>query len=89
MKYAKEVIELLAAYPGKEFRMAQIVRHVSRGVALSTRRRQAIRVGVKRVLYQLEEMGQIEQVKEGETSSYYKWKCVKLTHELNANCYVN
>ena len=35
MKYAHEVIDLLAAYPGREFRMAEILRHVSRGMPLA------------------------------------------------------
>ena len=53
MTYAEEVIGLMECYPGREFRMAQIVRHVSRGMALSSTKRHAVRKGVERVLRSL------------------------------------
>ena len=86
MKYAKEVIELLAAYPGKEFRMAQIVRHVSRAMELSSARRNAVRQGVLRVLNFLEESGQIMKIMEAPNSTYYTW-CRKVRHEVDAKRY--
>lgn len=89
MKYAKEVIELLAAYPGREFRMAQIVRHVTKASDITSRQRQAVRVGIRRVLKELIESGQVTQAKEGVTSSYYSWRSIKLIHEVRANCYAN
>ena len=75
MKYAAEVIDLLAAYPGREFRMIQIVRHVSKGMELSSAQRNAMREGVKRVLVQLQDSGQVDKIKEGETSAFYAWRC--------------
>lgn len=88
MKYAKEVIELLAAYPGKEFRMAQIVRHVTRAMSLNETARNAVRQGVLRVLASLEESGQINKEVEAPNSVYYSW-CSKVRHEARANQYAN
>lgn len=85
MKYAKEVIDLLAAYPGVDFRMAQIVRHVTKGLAVHDSRRHAVREGVKRVLMQLTQSGQVEQIKEGQTSAFYTWRC-SLQHATLQNC---
>lgn len=88
MKYAKEVIDLLAAYPGREFRMAQIVRHVARARDLTESQRHAVRKGIERVLNSLCESGQVEQSKDGQTSAYYSW-CRSLRHAVNANCDVS
>lgn len=73
MKYAEEVIELMGCYPGREFRMGQILQYMNRGSVLSRRRRQAMRNGVLRVLKELEAIGAVRRVKEGETSAHYVW----------------
>lgn len=76
MKYAKEVIDLLGAFPGRPFKMAQIVRYISPGAA--GLEREAIRKGVARAIDALEESGVV--VVETSTSSKlnspasYKWK---------------
>lgn len=88
MKYASEVIDLMACYPGRQFVMAEIVRHVTKGKNISSTKRQAVRVGVRRVLGSLIDSGQIMQIKETETSSVYMWQA-KLIHEVSANCYAN
>lgn len=88
MKYASEVIDLMCCYPGRRFVMAEIVRHVTKGRIISSAKRQAVRVGVRRVLESLIATGQIMQIKENETSSVYVWQ-VKLIHEVGANCYAN
>lgn len=87
MKYAKEVIDLLAAYPGREFRMAQIIRHVTKGREISPVKRQAVRVGVRRVIDELVESGQAVRIKQTATTASYVWPS-KLIHEVSANCYV-
>lgn len=88
MKYASEVIGLLGAHPGREFRMAQIVRHVTRARELTESERHAVRKGVERVLRSLCESGQVEQSKEGATSAYYAWSR-SLRHGVSANWDVN
>lgn len=88
MKYASEVIDLMGCYPGREFVMGEIVRHATKGKALTPAKRQAVRIGIRRVLDSLIDSGQIMQIKETETSSVYVWR-VKLTHEARANCYAN
>lgn len=88
MKYAREVIELMAAHPGVEFRMAQIVRYVSGAGDLSSRQRNAVRQGVLRVLTELECYGQVKKKVEAHNSVYYSWACRKVRHEVDENRYV-
>lgn len=73
MKYAKEVIDLLAAYPGRQFRMTEIVRHVSRARMLSTRERNAMRQAILRVLASLEDSGQVMRAAPASRSAVYWW----------------
>lgn len=73
MKYASEVIDLLAAYPGLGFRMAQIVRHVTQAKSISDSRRGAVREGVRQVLVELSKSGQVRVEKSGATSATYTW----------------
>lgn len=89
MKYAREVIGLLGAHPGRHFRMRQIVNHVARGMSLLPSQRNAVRIGVFRVLEHLRESGQVEQKKEGATSATYAWRAPELLHGEGANCYPN
>jgi len=88
LKYASEVIDLLTTYPGTEFKMAQIVRHVTRARDLSPGKRNAVRIGVFRVLEQLRDSGQVQQSKEGATSATYAWR-PELLHGIGANCHAN
>ena len=41
MKYAKEVLDLMSAFPGREWRMAELVRDASGGRELARRERDA------------------------------------------------
>lgn len=51
MKYAREVIELMSAYPGREFRMTEIVRYVRPGA--TAQEKHGIRRATLRVLVSL------------------------------------
>ena len=77
MKYAREVIDLMACYPGRHFKVRQLVRHAA--PTASPAQRASIRVSVHRVLRALEESGQIEstrgEVANGGDASYW-WKTV-------------
>lgn len=89
MKYASEVIDLLAAYPNRAFKMIQIVRHVADGHPESPKEWERVRKGVRRVLDSLEESGQVRSNRIGATnggSALYQWKP---GHELVANRDVN
>lgn len=72
MKYAREVIDLLSPFPGREFRMAEIIRHVAPNARGSDRMR--VHKGVLRVLSQLIEQGAVRHatpgVGRGEISAY-------------------
>ena len=86
MKYATEVIDLLAAYPGREFQMAHIVRHVTGGREVNPAQRNAVRIGIFRVLRELTDSGHVHQLKHSQTRSTYAWRR-PLLHEGGENCY--
>lgn len=76
MKYAKEVIDLLAAYPGRRFRMIHIVRHVAGGQPADVGQRERIRKGVRRVLEDLETHGHVARERADRLGTFctYAWK---------------
>lgn len=59
MRYAREVIDLMGAYPGRDFRMIEILHYVTNGKTLSVREKRAMRKGVLRVVQQLSESGTV------------------------------
>ena len=59
MKYASEVIDLLSPYPGREWKMVEILNDVGGGRISKRRERDAIRRGVARVLDGLIENGAV------------------------------
>ena len=76
MKYAREVIDLLGAYPGRRFRMREIIRYVA--PRASGRQLAVVRTGVWRVLSALEESGQVEIKRSGSSGAHaeYCWKSI-------------
>ncbi|MCL4822581.1 MAG: hypothetical protein KJZ57_00055 [Anaerolineales bacterium] len=76
MRYAREVIDLLGAYPGRDFKPGAIVRYVAAQRRELVRPR--LRIGVHRVLMALVESGQVERDPPGRYGSYavYRWKTV-------------
>lgn len=89
MKYAREVIELMGACPGREFRMAEIIHHVVRRREIGRAERQRVRNGVLRVLHSLRDNGSIE-ITPAETQggfSTYSWG--KVPHEIVGKCQTN
>ena len=58
MKYAREVIGLMASFPGRPFRMKNLVEYVDPGA--TGRERLRIRVAIGRVLQMLRESGHID-----------------------------
>lgn len=81
MKYAREILGLMRPYPGREYRMAQLVREASGARPLSERQKEAVRKGVKRVLEHLIETGHVERVGEGTRGTAYAWR--ELGHEVS------
>ncbi|UOK17259.1 hypothetical protein vBBaMIFTN8_72 [Bordetella phage vB_BaM-IFTN8] len=57
MKYAREVIDLMAAFPGRRFKVRQIVNHAA--PRATAQQRSSVRIGVHRVLKSLELSGQV------------------------------
>ncbi len=59
MLYAKEVIDLMGAFPGREFRMHEIVQHVARGRPANRQERNRYREGSRLVLHALVKSGHV------------------------------
>ena len=85
MKYAKEVIDLLAAYPDREFRMIQIVSHVAEGQPANSVEWERIRKGVRRVLSSLEDSEQVAAHSPHRRTGGYTLYCWKPGHEVLLN----
>ncbi len=85
MKYAHEVMDLLAPYPGRQFRMAEIVRYVAPRATGADRQR--VRNGVLRVLESLCEHGSVEIEPAACRGGFatYAWR--KVPHGLSQNCH--
>ncbi len=75
MKYAQEIIDLMGAYPGRAFRMREIVNSIV-GKEARVEERYKIRKGVCRVLHQLSTVGSIAVMKQKERGAFarYVWK---------------
>lgn len=84
MKYAKEVIDLLAAYPGRRFRMIHIVRHVAGGQP-DAAQWERIRKGVRRVIEHLEHAGHVARCEHAKGSGGFSLYAWKPGHELFEN----
>lgn len=85
MKYASEVINLLASNQRSAFRMAHFVRNIDEEA--TGRDRQRIRNGVLRVLEELEHHGTVtvERSDRRGAASLYRWK---VPHEDSHKCHV-
>jgi hypothetical protein len=86
MKYARETMDLLAAFPGRQFRMIHIVNSIC-GKNSSIKEKKQVRMGVWRVLKMLEESGHIEvEAQEGRgASAQYAWRTLSETKVLHEN----
>ncbi|TAM88965.1 MAG: hypothetical protein EPN41_04765 [Candidimonas sp.] len=76
MKYGKEVIELMACYPGRDFKMEEIVRSVASESIIGSQRT-AVRQSVLRVLQGLIENGSVlrRPTRPGvRNAALYRWK---------------
>ena len=76
MKYAKEVIDLMAAFPGRDFRMMEIIKTIS-GKSPEEKERNRVRRGVRIVLLTLIESGHVilrPAIKLRGGYALYRWK---------------
>ncbi|MGB3818056.1 MAG: hypothetical protein ACWGIK_14390 [Achromobacter pulmonis] len=77
MKYATEVLDLMAAAPGRPWRMAELVRGASGARDLTRRERNAMRQAILRVLETLHEGGQVARIEHARNSLSYVWSDVR------------
>lgn len=82
MKYASEVIDLMAAYPGRTFRLGDLVRHVSRGRHLTQQEKTRLERGVQRAMAALHETGSviIREPLPGCHGRDYQWRVTDPSH---------
>lgn len=57
MLYARELIDFMGAYPGRDFKMAELVGHVAAGRALDLRQKRAVRKATLRAVEALASTG--------------------------------
>ena len=77
MKFAKEFIGLMAPYPGREFKMADLVRGATGARELTVKERTAARQGVLRAINALIDHGQVlrRPSRPGiRNAAVYRWK---------------
>jgi hypothetical protein len=89
MRFAREVIELMGSYPGRDFRIGDVITYVRNGRELTGKQQRAMREAVVRVLQALEESQSVSVVRPFTNQrgwAYYRWK---MTHETVVNCYPN
>lgn len=84
MKYAREVIDLMAAYPGRSFRLGDLVRHVSHGRRLTQQEKTRIERGVQRAMAALQETGSviIREPLPGCHGRDYQWHVTDSSHAV-------
>jgi hypothetical protein len=86
LKYAAEVMSLLAPYPGREFRMRQIVNYCAPKKA-DERERKRVQMAVYRVLQALAESGQVV-IKERSTNgapATYAWRVLEVSKTVTCS----
>ncbi|RIQ11464.1 hypothetical protein D0846_17545 [Bordetella avium] len=86
MKYAREILGLMRPYPGRQFRMAELVRGVN--PMAEGAERQRIRNGVLRVLAELEQNGSITRVGPAQARGGYALYSWKVPHEVYQKCHL-
>lgn len=77
MLYASEVIELMSAFPGRDFRIGDVIRYVRNGKEQSACQVRAMREGVSRALAAFESTGSVIVVRPFTNQrgwAYYRWK---------------
>ncbi|MGB3434899.1 hypothetical protein [Achromobacter sp.] len=76
MKYAHEVMDLMACYPGRSFRLMELVRHVSHGRPLSLPEKTRMQRGIQRAMDALQDTGSvlIQEPAEGGHGRTYAWR---------------
>ena len=77
MLYVREVIELMGAFPGRDFRIGDVISYVRNGRELTDKQARAMREGVSRALQALSETGTVIVVRPFTNQrgwAYYRWK---------------
>ncbi|CAB3638335.1 hypothetical protein LMG26685_01775 [Achromobacter mucicolens] len=83
MKYAHEVMDLMACYPGRSFRLMELVRHVSHGRDLSIAEKTRLQRGIQRAMDALKDTGSvlIQEPQQGGHGRTYAWRVTVASQE--------
>jgi hypothetical protein len=75
MWYAREIIDLMAAFPGRQVRIGEVASYVRGSRAMTHKQRHVMRDGVRRALLALEETGSVEKIRDSENGWFsFVWK---------------
>jgi hypothetical protein len=75
MQYARDLIDLMAAYPGRSFRMGDLVNYCGGGRATTKEKRGSVREGIRRVLAELHATGSVIITRESPRAwPRYTWR---------------
>jgi hypothetical protein len=85
VKYAKEVMDLMAPYPGRHFRMSDLVRYVAPRATGPDRQR--IRNGILRVLESLVDSGHVVIAPAARRGGFATYAWLKVPHEVLQKCH--
>lgn len=80
MLYVSEIVELMAAFPGRGFRIGDVINYVRNGRELTDKQTRAMREGVARALQALAETGSVAITRPFTNQrgwAYYQWQ---MTH---------
>lgn len=85
MKHAREIMDLMASYPGREFRKVEIVRYVTGGKPMHLRHLERVRKQVGRALEAFAESGAVKIIPADRprASGGYVWLS-EVTHEYSS-----
>lgn len=89
MLYVSEIVDLMAAFPDRDFRIGDVIRYVRNGRELTDRQQRAMREAVVRALHALEASGSIAIIRPWVNQrgwGYYRWK---MTHGDSSKCNTN
>lgn len=87
MKYAKEILDLMPAYPGRKFRLVELVRHVSKGRAICQTEKTRLQRGIQRVMVEMARNGSvsIHEPEKGGHGRQYEWNVTVPSHRAANN----
>lgn len=86
MRFAREMMELMAPYPGRDWRMRQLVNYICNGRPIGREERNAMREAIRLVMEAFEESGAIHIKPSKEARGGFALYCWKVPDRHVAEC---